>query len=172
MHRRSFVTGVAVVTGGLAGCLGDNDDSSIDTSGPEAVVESWHREVVDISTDELESLTEAAYHSQAPFLVAMQESDGDGQGEFTGELDVESIETEVLERGLGASALQEALGFQDTPDDETLDEIASNEETARVEDTVELSLDGQSSTSTEVHIVVTENDEWQILHDVPSQPES
>lgn len=170
MNRRTFLTGVAVVTGGLAGCLGD-DDSGIDTSGPEAVVETWHREAVDVSSDELESLTEEAYHSQSPFLVAMQEGGG-GQGEFTGELELESVETEVLERGLGASTLQEAMSFQNTPDDETLATIASDEETARVEDTVEISFEGQSSTTTEEHLVVTEDDEWQILHNVPSQPES
>jgi len=164
MHRRRFIAGVCTATSiGVAGCLGDDGGTDVDTSSPDAVVESYHRQGIEVDSDGLLDLMEAAYHSDSPILQQMQDGE-DGQGELTDELELESLDVTVVEEGLSESDLQQALGFFDTPSDERIAEIAAQAETARVEATKTVSLNGQSSDpATTEHVVATEDGEWQIL---------
>lgn len=168
MNRRQFMTGASATAGiALAGCLGggggESPEERIETNSPEAVVESWNRGLNEIDLEELEALAQAAYHSQSPLLERYQ-SGNESQGQFTDDVSIEGVETTVLAEDLDESTLQEKLRIFDVSD-ETIAQLANEEETARVEAEVTSSVEGfdQTSTETTEYVVATEDGEWQLL---------
>jgi hypothetical protein len=168
MERRQFIVGASTAAGiALAGCLGggggESPEDKIETDSPEAVVESWNRGLNEIDLEELEALAEAAYHSQSPLFERYQ-SNNESQGQYTDDVSIESVETTVLAENLNESTLQEELRGFDVSD-ETIAQLANDEETARVEATVTSSVEGFDRTSTETteYVVATEDGEWQLL---------
>lgn len=157
MDRRRFIGAAgAFVTAGVAGCLHGED-------GPQSVVQSWYDELADLDPDAdaeaaLEELDDLL-HTQSPIRGAFALFIGVvGEGEASGQFEIESVETDIVAEDIDADRIQEQFLFQQEGREHLLAELA--EENAVVRATVDLS---NGETETEDWLVVTEDGDWKLF---------
>lgn len=165
MDRRNFIAALGAGTAfAIAGCSGDDGGSNVDTSSPEAVVESFYKVSDDLdqdsSSDEILDAWEPMLHSASPYTEFIEEMDDEDTGtgtETEEQQNLESVETEVTKEDLSAEELSARPGFFDMSEEE-LNAIAA--ENAVVSATVKYE---DIDTQEREHVTATEDGDWLIV---------
>jgi hypothetical protein len=153
------------VTVALAGCLGggngSSDTNNVDTSGPEAVVETYYQRLNQAQggtpTDEAVETMEPVIWEESTFVLrSLREGFEADRIEIAANL--ASVETTVTDENFGVERLTE-LGFNDIFSESEIATIA--EENANVEATVEYTDEREDRTE-DLHITAKINDDWLI----------
>jgi hypothetical protein len=168
MKRRTVLAGGATVVAGLAGCVGGGGNGSesgvtIETDSPTAVVKSWHRLKFRADLEEKKARAANVLHNDSSRLdsIETQETENVADNEMS------NLTAEVIEEDLTEDELYAAVDRLIS--NETLAEVVKGE-TARVRATYELTTEeGFGGEAEIVHIVATENGEWQILRSIPQR---
>lgn len=162
MNRRKFTLLLATsATAGVAGCGGGGGGSDADTSGPEAVVESYYRAAdeieVDASAEEAIDAISPFFYEGSPLLELIRTSLEENG--VQGAQNLENIETTITDENLGTETLidERDLGSSSLSQGE-IEAIA--EENALVEASPEYE-DAQGQT--QQHLTATTDEEWLIV---------
>jgi len=141
----------------VAGCSGS--DNGIDTSSPDAVVESFYTTANELDTDadsdEILDEVGDALHSESPLRDLLEET-GDEETDEEEDEELENVDVEVTEEDLTVEEVEQRVGFFEI-DDDAIEDIA--EENAVVAGTIE-SEDEQEEIE---HLTATEDGEWKIV---------
>lgn len=155
MRRRQFLAATSFLsTAAVAGCL-DFDDP---TPPEEVVIEfyQFESEARDMSFSERKQRVAELFHSESPTTEYHQYRRAEYDPPY---VELESVETTVVEENVGADGLRESRIFKG--DSELVSEFAG--ENALIEVEVEYSGTSNTVTSSNVAFVVKEAGEWRIF---------
>ena len=147
MYRRTFIISASTVTTAtLAGCMGSSA-----TDSPESVTETYYE-------GESESEIEDVLHPESELGVSEEELEG---------IEFSVSEVEVLEEDIDMDGLNDEGLRPGTLDEDTFDEVASEEDVALVEAVVTINDEPDEISS--LTLAATDDGDWYVLDEAPDQ---
>jgi hypothetical protein len=168
MNRRKFIMTIGAATAAAAaGC--SNNGNGVDTSSPEAVVESYYQAVDELESDSGEDVIlnkiEPVMHSASPIpdlieasFNSSENTDSPDENTESQARSLDSVSTEVVEEDVGEEALTQNYGIGFFVSETDIPGIV--EENAIVEANVEYD---NGDTARAEHVTATENGDWLIV---------
>lgn len=152
MDRRTFISATAAA--GIAGLAGCSDLNPLSSEGPDDVVESYIEA-------EFELAEENPWEELDEYEHSVHQDDDDDDDEDD-EFELLEIETEVTEEDLNEDEFANHAGWG--LDDDDIEEIVENEETALVEATVTYEQDGDEEEEERDFLLATDEGDWKIVN--------